>query len=264
MIEGEIQPHPDRPLTLLHIRIIGNLLKRKGQLDGILIETRGLADPAPVAQTFFVDEEVRAKAKLDSIVTVVDAKHLAARLEDSHETAEQIAFADTILINKVDLVSADELAQIEARIRALNPTAVIHRTERCLVPIDDLLDQRAFDLDRILAVEPNFLGEDDHQHGDAITSVALRQDGAIDINKFNAWISALLRTRGQDILRSKGILNIKGSPDRFVFQAVHMLMEGDDGKRWRRDEPRDSKLVFIGRNLDPAELRAGFAACLAA
>jgi G3E family GTPase len=246
------------------IRIIGNLLKRKGQLDGILIETTGLADPAPVAQTFFVDEEVRAKAKLDSIVTVVDAKHLALRLEDSHETAEQIAFADTILINKVDLVSADELAQIESRIRALNPTAVLHRTERCLVPIDDLLDQRAFDLDRILAVEPNFLGEDDHQHDDAITSVALRQDGAIDINKFNAWISALLRTRGQDILRSKGILNMKGSPDRFIFQAVHMLMEGDDGKRWRPGEPRDSKLVFIGRNLDPAELRAGFAACLAA
>lgn len=152
---------------------------------------------------------------------------------------------------------------IGSRIRALNPTAVIHRTERCLVPIDDLLDQRAFDLDRILAVEPNFLGEDDHQHDDAITSVALRQASAIDINKFNAWISALLRTRGQDILRSKGILNIKGSPDRFVFQAVHMLMEGDDGKRWRPDEPRDSKLVFIGRNLDPAELRAGFGGCLA-
>ncbi|MBO0735223.1 MAG: GTP-binding protein, partial [Alphaproteobacteria bacterium] len=186
------------------IRIIGNLLKRKGQLDGILIETTGLADPAPVAQTFFVDEEVRAKAKLDSIVTVVDAKHLAARLEDSHETAEQIAFADTILINKIDLVPGDAIAEIESRIRALNPTAVIHRTERCLISIDDLLDQRAFDLDRILAVEPNFLAEDDHQHDDAITSVALRQDGAIDINKFSPWISALLRTRGQDILRSKG------------------------------------------------------------
>jgi G3E family GTPase len=245
------------------IRIIGNLLKRKGRLDGILIETTGLADPAPVAQTFFVDEEVRAKAKLDSIVTVVDAKHLIARLEDSHETAEQIAFADTILLNKVDLVPYDEVTRLESRIRALNPTAVIHWTERCAVPVDELLDQRAFDLDRVLAVEPNFLGEDDHQHDDAITSVALREDRPIDINKFNRWISALLRTRGQDILRSKGILNIKGSPDSFVFQAVHMLMEGDDGKRWRPGEPRDSKLVFIGRNLDPSELRAGFAACSA-
>jgi G3E family GTPase len=140
--------------------------------------------------------DLRSRAKLDSIVTVVDAKHLAASLEDSHETAEQIAFADTILINKVDLVPADELAEIEARIRALNPTVVIHRTERCLVPNNELLDQRAFDLDRILAVEPNFLGEDDHQHDDAISSVALRQEGLIDINNFNIWISALLRTRG--------------------------------------------------------------------
>ena len=140
--------------------------------------------------------DLRSRAKLDSIVTVVDAKHLAASLEDSHETAEQIAFADTILINKVDLVPADELAEIEARIRVLNPTVVIHRTERCLVPNNELLDQRAFDLDRILAVEPNFLGEDDHQHDDAISSVALRQEGLIDINNFNIWISALLRTRG--------------------------------------------------------------------
>ena len=140
--------------------------------------------------------DLRSRAKLDSIVTVVDAKHLAASLEDSHETAEQIAFADTILINKVDLVPADELAEIEARIRVLNPTVVIHRTERCLVPNNELLGQRAFDLDRILAVEPNFLGEDDHQHDDAISSVALRQEGLIDINNFNIWISALLRTRG--------------------------------------------------------------------
>jgi G3E family GTPase len=152
---------------------------------------------------------------------------------------------------------------LEARIRALNPTAVIHWTERCAVPVDELLDQRAFDLDRILAVEPNFLAEDDHQHDDAIISVALREDQPIDINKFNAWISAVLRTRRQDILRSKGILNIKGSPDRFIFQAVHMLMEGDDGKRWGPGEPRDSKLVFIGRNLDATELRGGFAGCVA-
>src|SRR6201996_6024155 len=160
MIEGEIQPHPDRPLTLLHIRIIGNLLKRKGRFDGILIETTGLADPAPVAQTFFVDEEVRGRAKLDSIVTVVDAKNLMARLDDTHEAGEQIAFADTILLNKTDLVASDELARVEARIRAINPTAVLHRTERCTLPIDAVMGRRAFDLDRILEIEPNFLGED--------------------------------------------------------------------------------------------------------
>jgi G3E family GTPase len=245
------------------IRIIGNLVKRNGQLDGIIIETTGLADPAPVAQTFFVDEDVRARARLDSIVTVVDAMHLAARLADSHEAAEQIAFADTILLNKADLVSADALAEIESRIRAMNPTAVIHRTTRCALPITEVLERSAFDLDRILAVEPNFLGEDDHQHDDTIASVSIREEQPIDLKRFDSWMSALLRTRGQDILRSKGILHVKGRPDRFVFQAVHMLMEGDGGRRWMQGEVRDSKLVFIGRNLDAAELRAGFAGCLA-
>jgi G3E family GTPase len=246
------------------IRIIGNLLKRKERFDAILIETTGLADPAPVAQTFFVDEDVRRRAKLDSIVTVVDAKHLAARLDDSHEAAEQIAFADTILLNKTDLVDAAELAQVEARIRAINPTALIHRTERCSLAIDRILDRRAFDLDRILAVEPAFLSEDDHQHDDAVTSVALRETRPIDPIKFDEWIRALLRTRGQDILRSKGILDIKGSPSRFVFQAVHMLCEGATGRRWAPGEARESKLVFIGRNLDFAGLRTAFASCVAA
>jgi G3E family GTPase len=245
------------------IRIIGNLMKRQGRFDGILIETTGLADPAPVAQTFFVDDEVRVRAKLDSIVTVVDAKNLEARLGDSHEAAEQIAFADTILVNKTDLVSPEELVALESRIRGINPTAEIHYTERCHLPIDVVLDRRAFDLDRILAVEPNFLGEDDHQHDDAITSVALREAQPLDIRKFDGWMSDLLRTRGQDILRSKGILNVRGRPNRFVFQAVHMLMEGDEGKRWEAGEVRDSKLVFIGRGLDGAALKAGFAGCVA-
>ena len=192
------------------IRIIGNLLKRKDRLEAILIETTGLADPAPVAQTFFVDEEVRARAKLDSIVTVVDAKHLAARLADSHEAAEQIAFADTILLNKVDLVSLEQLAQVEARIRAINPTAIIHRTERCDLPVETILDRRAFDLDRILAVEPAFLTEDDHQHDDAIRSVSLRETRPLDPVRFDDWMMSLLRTRGQDILRTKGIVDIRG------------------------------------------------------
>ena len=245
------------------IRIIGNLLKRKGRFDAILIETTGLADPAPVAQTFFVDEEVREVAKLDSIVTVVDAKNVLARLDDSHEAAEQIAFADVILLNKADLVPADELAALEERLRAINQTAVIHRTERCVIPPTDILDRRAFDLDRILAIEPDFLADDAHEHDDAVTSVALRETHPLDVNKFNDWIGTLLREKGQDILRSKGILDFKGNPTRFIFQGVHMLMEGDEGKPWRRDEMRDSKLVFIGRDLDPAELKAGFMACIA-
>ena len=245
------------------IRIIGNLLKRKGRFDAILIETTGLADPAPVAQTFFVDEEVRAVAKLDSIVTVVDAKNVLARLDDSHEAAEQIAFADVILLNKADLVPADELVALEARLRAINTTAVIHRTERCVISPDEILDRRAFDLDRILAIEPDFLGEDTHEHDDAVTSVALRETRPIDVNRFNQWIGTLLREKGLSILRSKGILDLKGSPNRFIFQGVHRLMEGDDGKPWGRDEARDSKLVFIGRDLDTMDLKAGFVACVA-
>ncbi len=245
------------------IRIIANLLKRKGRFDAILIETTGLADPAPVAQTFFVDEEVKAVARLDSIVTVVDAKNVLARLDDSHEAAEQIAFADVILLNKADLVPADELAALEARLRAINPTAVIHRTERCAISPTEILDRRAFDLDRILAIEPDFLGEDAHEHDDAVTSVALRETRPIDMDRFNRWIRALLREEGVSILRSKGILDIKGSPNRFVFQGVHMLMEGDDGKAWGAGDARDSKLVFIGRDLDTMDLKAGFAACVA-
>ena len=245
------------------IRIIGNLIKRKGRFDAILIETTGLADPAPVAQTFFVDDEVKAIAKLDSIVTVVDAKNVLARLDDSHEAAEQIAFADVILLNKADLVPAGELEALEARLRAINPTAVIHNTERCVIAPDEILDRRAFDLDRILAIEPDFLGEDAHEHDDAVTSVALRETRPIDGQRFQQWIGTLLREKGVSILRSKGILDVKGNPNRFVFQGVHMLMEGDNGKPWGQDEARDSKLVFIGRDLDTMDLKAGFAACVA-
>lgn len=246
------------------IRIIGNLLKRKDRFDAILIETTGLADPAPVAQTFFVDDDVRERAKLDSIVTVVDAKNFLNRLDDSHEAAEQVAFADNILLNKVDLVPPEELAMIEARIRTMNPLARIHRTDHCDIPVDQLLDRGAFDLNRILEIEPNFLGEDDHVHDEAITSVSLNASGPLDLERFTRWISNLLRTRGTDILRSKGILDIKGEPERFVFQAVHMLMEGDTGKPWQIGEKRESKFVLIGRNLNEAELRAGFDACIAA
>jgi G3E family GTPase len=246
------------------IRIIGNLLKRRDRFDAILIETTGLADPAPVAQTFFVDEDVRERAKLDSIITVVDAKNLAARLDDSHEAAEQVAFADTILLNKVDLVSPAELEKIEARIRSINPTAVIRHTERCALPVGDILDRRAFDLDRILAVEPAFLEDDAHEHDEAVKSVALRLDRPVDRDRFFPWISNLLQSRGQDILRSKGILDIAGQNERFVFQAVHMLADGGAGKLWEADEKRVSKLVFIGRDLDPVELRRGFEACAAA
>jgi G3E family GTPase len=245
------------------IRIIEGLMKRKGRFDAILIETTGLADPAPVAQTFFVDDEVRNRTKLDSIVTVVDAKNFLQRLEDSHEAAEQVAFADIVLLNKIDLVSPDDAARVEARIRSINPMARLHRTDHCAMPVTELLDRGAFDLNRILEIEPDFLGEDTHEHDDAITSVSLRSARPLDAQKFNVWISDLLRLRGVDILRSKGILDLKDSASRFVFQGVHMLMEGLPGKPWQDGETRESKFVLIGRDLDEAELRAGFEACRA-
>jgi G3E family GTPase len=245
------------------IRIIEGLMKRKGRFDAILIETTGLADPAPVAQTFFVDDDVRNRTRLDSIVTVVDAKNFLQRLEDSHEAAEQVAFADVVLLNKIDLVSADEAARVEARVRSINPMARLHRTDHCTMPVAELLDRGAFDLNRILEIEPDFLGEDTHEHDDAITSVSLRAARPLDPQKFNVWISDLLRLRGIDILRSKGILDFKNDAKRFVFQGVHMLMEGLPGKPWQDGETRESKFVLIGRDLDEAELRAGFEACLA-
>ena len=245
------------------IRIIEGLMKRKGRFDAILIETTGLADPAPVAQTFFVDEDVRSRTKLDSIITVVDAKNFLQRLEDSHEAAEQVAFADIVLLNKVDLVSAEQVAAVEARIRSIDPMARLHKTDHCTMPISELLDRGAFDLARILEIEPNFLGEDDHQHDDGITSVSLRSTTPLEPDKFSRWISELLRVRGTDILRCKGILDLKNSPNRYVFQGVHMLMEGTTGKAWQDRETRESKFVLIGRGLDGADLKAGFESCRA-
>ena len=245
------------------IRILGGLMKRKDSFDGILIETTGLADPAPVAQTFFVDDDVRQRTWLDSIVTVVDARHVFQRLSDSHEALEQIAFADVLLLNKTDLVSADELEAVETRIRSINPTAIIHHTERCALDLSSVLGQHAFDLDRILAIEPDFLSEDDHEHDDEVTSVCLRSDQPMSGIRLTGWLQDMLAERGQDILRTKGILSLDGQEKQYVVQAVHMLLEGNFTKPWDTNESRESRLVFIGRNLDEAELRQQFDACIA-
>ncbi len=247
------------------IRIVGGLMKRRDRFDGIIIETTGLANPAPVAQTFFVDEGVRAKARLDAIVTVVDAKHILRRLEDSHEAADQIAFADVIVLNKTDLVRPDELEEVERRIRAINRFALIHRTERASLPIEQVLDRGAFDLGRVLELAPGFLsGGDEHEHNEDVTSVSFEMERPIDPEKFNAWISVLLQEKGPDLLRTKGILRYKGEDRRFAFQAVHMIADGDFIGPWKEGEPRTSKIVFIGRNLNRPQLRRGFEACQAA
>ena len=244
------------------IRIVGGLVKRRGKFDGIIIETTGLANPAPVAQTFFVDEGVRARTRLDAIVTVVDAKNLTARLADSTEAAAQLAFADVIVLNKTDLVSPAELEAVEAEIRKINAFAKIHRTQRSAVDIGAVLNQGAFDLQRILAdVQPDFLTDSEHEHNDDINSMSFELAQPLDSEKFNAWISQLLAEKGQDLLRTKGILHFSGEDRRFAFQAVHMIADGDFIGPWPAAEERHSRLVFIGRNLNRPQLRRGFEAC---
>ena len=246
------------------IRIVGGLMKRRDKFDGIIIETTGLANPAPVAQTFFIDEGVKAKTRLDAIVTVVDAKHVLARLDDSHEAADQIAFADVIVLNKTDLVSPEELVAVEQRIRAINRFAVIHHTERAALPIEQVLNRGAFDLNRVLAMNPDFLdGDDEHEHNEDVASVSFELDKPIDPERFNAWIGVLLQEKGPDLLRTKGILSYAGDDRRFAFQAVHMIADGDFVGPWAPGAPRSSKLVFIGRNLNRPQLRRGFESCAA-
>ncbi len=371
------------------IRILGNLMKRRDKFDYIMVETTGLADPGPVAQTFFMDAEIEEKLQLDSVTTVVDAKHIWQHIDDSDEAREQIAFADVILLNKIDLVTEEELNQLEARIRSMNAAAKIYRTKNTVVEMDKILDVGGFDLDRAMEVDPQFMepeypfewagvynlsagthelvlqeGPDptmkvalapvnestdealkaavepvvmvfsddehelsaggtlqpsgqfielnltadelcfdvqidrpgayalftehhpdefqaqlfsngtlvkpvvdrefkpDHEHDDEVTSVGITTPGDLDSDRLNDWLGDLLRTKGLDIFRMKGILSIKDQPNRFVFQGVHMLFDGRPDRPWG-DEPRYNNLIFIGRNLDRAELTKGFEECLA-
>ena len=283
------------------IRILNGLMRRQGGrrgFDAIIVETTGLADPGPVAQTFFVDDEVKARTRLDSVTTVVDARHVLDRLADSEEAREQVAFADQIILNKTDLVDAAALAKVEAALRQLNPLAPVRRAERANVPLDEVLGRGAFDLQRIVELEPEFLnpphgeaghvhdehcGHDhDHDHGhdqehehadpgprghahadQSIRGVALTLDRPLDGRRVTAWLEGVLQAQGPDILRAKGILEVAGEDRRLVFQAVHMILEGELQRPWREGERRWSRLVFIGRRLDEAALRAGFEACAA-
>ncbi|MBK8002093.1 MAG: GTP-binding protein [Verrucomicrobia bacterium] len=372
------------------IRILGNLMKRKDRLDAVLIETTGLADPASVAQTFFVDDDMRAAFRLDAIVTMVDAKHVWQHLDSSSECQEQIAFADVTLINKTDLVEADGLAKLEAKIRSMNAVARIHRTQDAAIALDQILNIRAFDLQNTLATAPDFLkpempfewagvyqleagshelnfqpgpdpemnfiampltdtseaswtaakaqavrlfsGESiekkagtmvvpgpklqtlvfgegkggtfklesfqagpvavftqhhpeefqmtltrggkiltplrsegfaaSHTHDQSVTSVGISERRAVAPEKFNGWLSELLREKSTDIYRMKGIVHLQGSPNRFVFQGVHMLFDGKPDRPWKDSSEPGNQLVFIGRNLNRAELEQGFRACL--
>ena len=231
------------------IRIIGNLMQRRDKFDHLVIETTGLADPAPVIQTFFVDEDIQTQLALDAVITVVDAKHIWQHW-DSDEAQEQIAFADVILLNKIDLVTEDELAELERRIKEMNAMVKIYRTQNSDLAIESILGVKAFDLDRALEVDPDFLTEDAHEHDDEVYSFAIVEEQPLDSDKLSAWVNDLLQTKGPDIFRMKGILNLKDEPNRFVFQGVHMIFDGRPDRHWKTSETHRSEMVFIGRNLD--------------
>ena len=283
------------------IRTLHALLRRSEGgpgFDAIIVETTGLADPGPVAQTFFVDDVLQSRTVLDSIATVVDAKHILLRLSESREAEEQVAFADQLVLNKMELASEDELRAVESRLRQINPLAPIHRAQRANLPLDLILQRRGFDLQNIVALEPAFLapahGEPghvhddacpidahgspddaahgghqhrdaphDHEHDSSIRSVSLTSRQPIDVHALSRWLTELVASQGEDILRAKGIIDAASDHRRFVFQSVHMLVEGDFQRPWKAGEERYSRLVFIGRHLDEDALRASFLSCLA-
>ena len=248
------------------IRILGNLMKRREKFDHILIETTGLADPGPVVQTFFADEEMKGKLFVNAVVTLVDAKHILLHLDDSDEAREQIAFADVVLLNKCDLVGEADLAALEARIRGMNALTKIHRTTNASIAIGKVLDVGGFNLDHAMEVDPHFLEEEDehhhHHHDDAVQSVGLEAPGDCDGKKLNDWLSTVVREQGVDIFRMKGVFAIKGQADRIIFQGVHMIIDAANGGPWGA-RARANRLVFIGRDLDREALTKGFESCLA-
>ncbi len=245
------------------LRILEKLLARSDKFDHILVETSGLADPTPVAQTFFVNQEIATRLSLDAIVTLVDAKHAAAHLDDTrlqgadNQAIDQIVIADRIIVNKVDLVDGPTLQDIEARVRKLNATAPIIRSSHAKVDLDKILGIGAFSAQRG-AIS---LDEHEHSHDPSLDSESFVLEEPFDHGHFEGWLKALLDARGDDIFRLKGILAMKDDGRRYVLQCVHRLMELRAADAWGSAKPT-SKLVFIGRNLDRAALEAGLRGCL--
>jgi G3E family GTPase len=252
------------------IRILGELMdakrsgnNRKGEFDRILIETTGLADPAPVAQTFFVDEEMADFYRLDAIVTVVDARHAGLHLDDGHEAQEQVAFADVLLLNKVDLVNKEELTLLEKRLRIMNPTAKLYHTQQSKIELNYILGIHAFDLEQKLELDPGFLEEEAHEHDDEVTSLVFREVLPLNLDKLEKFLQVWLTEHGADTFRYKGVLNIQNVKQRVVFQGIHMLFTSTADRDWKKNETKKSEFVIIGRNLDEAWFRQQFASSIA-
>ena len=253
--------------------LLKSMYERIKEFDGVLIETTGLADPAPVAQTFFVDDDIVDKYKLDGIITVTDAKHITQHLDEEkpegveNESVEQIAFADRIMLNKIDLVSDEELREVESKIKSINRFAPIYQTENSIIDPANLINIGSFDLDRTLEMDPEFLDtESEHEHDDRVTSTSSRFEGALNVNKLERWIGELMESKGEDLFRYKGVLAVKGMDQKFVFQGVHMLFGGGFSSEvapWKEGEARECRFVFIGRNLDDEELQKGLMDCKA-
>ena len=243
------------------VRILGELAaKRKSgtvKFDRVVIETTGLADPAPVAQTFFVDEDVMQSYLLDAIITLVDAKHAPQQLDEHHEAQEQVGFADRLLLTKSDLVSPAELQVLRQRLSRMNPRASIAQSNKGVAALEQILDIRGFNLNAILDIEPDFLNDVAHDHDDDITSFVFRESAPLDLEDIEDFLNGILEAYGPQLMRYKGILNIKGVERRIVFQGVHMLMGNDLGVAWAADEVRESKMVFIGKNLPREALEKG-------
>jgi len=250
------------------IRILNRLAKRKDKFEYILIETTGLADPSPVAQTFFVDETISNDFALDGIITVVDCKHLLQHLLEKkpenteNEAVEQIAFADRILLNKIDLVTEEEKENLKSKIKAINSFAPLIESQYGKINLDTILGINAFNLTKILELDPEFLIDQEHTHDLSVSSVGISCKGTADDKKMYEWLQTLLREKGADIFRMKGIINVKGMTKKFVFQGVHMLLDCTSGKEWAENEERANKMVFIGRNLNRTELINSFNDCL--
>jgi G3E family GTPase len=249
------------------IRILGQLMSRREKFDHILVETSGLADPNPVAATFFIDDNIARQVNLDGIVTLVDAKHIRNHLDDpklagaDNQAIDQIVAADRVIINKIDLVDDGEIKSIEGRIRDLNATASIFRSSYAKVQLENILGIGAFDLSRTMASDEHFLDDHDHQHDPSLSSASFTFDAAFDKGKLEPYLNGLLERHGDDIFRLKGILAVKDEPRRMVLQGVHRLFEFRPANPWGGDHP-NSRVVFIGRGLDRDALEKGLRACL--
>ena len=250
------------------VRILNDLMRKREaktlDFERVIIETTGLADPAPVAQTFFIDEAIGNYYLLDAIVTVVDAKHAPQQLDDNHEAQEQVGFADRILLSKTDLVTDDEQAKLRERLMRMNPRAPMKAVHFGNTPIEDILDIRGFNLNSILEIEPGFLEDDDHEHDDQVRSFVYKTDKLFDSVKLEEFLSAMIQVYAQDMMRYKGVLSVAGQERRVVFQGVHMMMGGDLAKPWAPGEKRTSKMVFIGRNLPEEVFSKGLDLCTVA